>query len=60
MSVIGLLQRPLVILCAALILKEPLSAVQIAGIILVIVGIQMAKVTKRTQILNKEFAVAVK
>ncbi|MEQ8190979.1 MAG: DMT family transporter [Candidatus Eremiobacterota bacterium] len=60
MSVIGLLQRPLVILCAALILKEPLSAVQIAGIILVIIGIRMAKVTKRTQILNKELAVAVK
>ncbi len=60
MSVIGLLQRPLVIICAALILKEPLSAVQIAGIILVIIGIRMAKVTKRTQLLNKEFAVALK
>ncbi|MEQ8170388.1 MAG: DMT family transporter [Candidatus Eremiobacterota bacterium] len=60
MSVIGLLQRPLVILCAALILKEPLSTVQIAGIILVIMGIQMAKVTKRTQILSKELAVALK
>ncbi|MEQ8223216.1 MAG: DMT family transporter, partial [Candidatus Eremiobacterota bacterium] len=60
MSVIGLLQRPLVIICAALILKEPLSAMQIAGIILVIAGIQMAKVTKRTQLLNKELAVALK
>jgi drug/metabolite transporter (DMT)-like permease len=54
MSVIGLLQRPIVIVCAALILKEPLSAVQITGIILVIAGIQMAKVTKRTHIVNSE------
>ena len=60
MSVIGLLQRPLVIICAALILKEPLSAVQIAGIILVIAGIQMATVTRRRQVLNKELAVSVK
>jgi len=47
MSVIGLLQRPIVIICAALILKEPLSIIQITGIILVLVGIQMAKVSKR-------------
>lgn len=47
MSIVGLLQRPIVIICAALILKEPLSVIQITGIVLVLAGIQMAKVAKR-------------
>jgi drug/metabolite transporter (DMT)-like permease len=52
-SVILLLQRPIVIVCAALILRESLSFIQITGIILVMAGIQMAKVTKRTQLLKQ-------
>jgi len=47
MSIIGLLQRPIVIICAALILKEPLSLIQITGIVMVFIGIQMAKVIKK-------------
>ncbi len=44
MSVITLIQRPLVIFLAALLLKEPLSAVQVAGIVMVIAGISLARV----------------
>lgn len=41
-SMLGVLQRPVVIIAVALILKESLNLIQIAGIILVIAGIQMA------------------
>jgi drug/metabolite transporter (DMT)-like permease len=46
-SIVGILQRPLVIIAVALILKESLSLIQIAGIILVLAGIQLATVKKK-------------
>ncbi|HNB22530.1 MAG TPA: DMT family transporter, partial [Candidatus Melainabacteria bacterium] len=45
-SVITMLQRPLLIIAAALLLKEPVSGPQIIGIVLVIAGTQMARVTR--------------
>lgn len=47
MSVFNLLQRPLILISAALILREPLTAVQIAGTVLVLIGVRWAQV-KRT------------
>ncbi|MDQ7823482.1 MAG: DMT family transporter [Candidatus Eremiobacteraeota bacterium] len=49
MSMLGLLQRPIVIAFAALFLKEPLSILQITGIIMVLGGIQLARVEKRNR-----------
>lgn len=49
-SVLTVLQRPLVIILAALILKEPLSLTQIAGILMVLIGVQLAKLTPRKTI----------
>lgn len=46
-SILTVLQRPLVIVLAALILKEPLSFTQMAGIVMVLIGIQLAKVVKK-------------
>jgi drug/metabolite transporter (DMT)-like permease len=46
-SVIGILQRPLVIIAVAVILKESLTALQILGIILVLAGIQLASVRRK-------------
>ncbi|MCC7530046.1 MAG: EamA family transporter, partial [Candidatus Melainabacteria bacterium] len=45
-SVITMLQRPLLIVAAALLLKEPVTIPQMAGIVLVIAGTQMARVTR--------------
>jgi drug/metabolite transporter (DMT)-like permease len=45
-SVITMLQRPLLIVAAALLLKEPVTIPQIVGIVLVIAGTQMARVTR--------------
>ena len=45
-SVITMLQRPLLIVAAALLLKEPVTMPQVAGIILVIAGTQMARVKR--------------
>jgi len=45
-SIISIIQRPLVITAAALILKERLTLLQIAGILLVLGGIQLAAVKK--------------
>jgi drug/metabolite transporter (DMT)-like permease len=47
-SIWGTLQRPIVIILSALILKEPLSLIQIIGIILVLFGINLAKAKNRT------------
>lgn len=47
LSILTVLQRPLVIILAALVLKEPLSYYQIVGILMVLIGVQMAKVVKR-------------
>ncbi|MBX9724073.1 MAG: DMT family transporter, partial [Candidatus Obscuribacterales bacterium] len=42
-SIITMLERPIIIVMAAIVLKEMLSPWQIAGIIFVIVGVQLAK-----------------
>jgi drug/metabolite transporter (DMT)-like permease len=47
-SILTVLQRPLVIILAAFLLKEPLGVYQILGIGLVLIGVQMAKVEKKT------------
>jgi drug/metabolite transporter (DMT)-like permease len=47
-SIIGILQRPLVIVAVAIILKEQLTMIQIIGIILVLAGIQLASVKRKT------------
>lgn len=55
-SLITLLQRPLVILIAAFVLNTTLSVLQVAGIVLVIVGVKFAKVDKignTIQVLNR-------
>lgn len=49
MSIISLIQRPVVIFLAAFLLKEPLTAIQIIGIIMVIIGISIAKAEKCTK-----------
>lgn len=46
-SILTVLQRPLVIVLAALLLKEPLNATQMVGIVMVLIGIQLAKVVKK-------------
>lgn len=55
-SILTVLQRPLVIILAALILKEPLSTFQIIGIVMVLIGVQMAKLTPKhkAKVLSKE------
>ena len=45
-SIFNMLQRPLVIICAAVILKEYLSIWQISGIIMVIAGVNISKVKR--------------
>jgi drug/metabolite transporter (DMT)-like permease len=46
MSVFNLLQRPLVLVIAALVLREPLTPVQIAGTVLVLLGVRWAQVKR--------------
>jgi drug/metabolite transporter (DMT)-like permease len=46
-SILGLLQRPLVIVAVALILREPLTLVQCLGIILTLAGTQLASVKRK-------------
>lgn len=48
LSIMTVLQRPLVIVLAALLLKEPLSYFQMCGIALVLIGVQLAKVSPRS------------
>jgi drug/metabolite transporter (DMT)-like permease len=52
LSIMTVLQRPLVIVLAALVLKEPLSYYQMIGIALVLIGVQLAKVTPKKTALN--------
>ena len=47
MSIFNLLQRPLVIVAAAIVLSDPLSWVQWLGVACVFVGIPLAKVQRR-------------
>jgi drug/metabolite transporter (DMT)-like permease len=46
MSIFDLLQRPLVIVLAAVILGEQVTWTQVVGFILVVLGVRMAKVTR--------------
>lgn len=46
-SIFNLLQRPVVIILAALILKEAMTIWQIVGIVMVLVGINFAKTEKK-------------
>jgi drug/metabolite transporter (DMT)-like permease len=45
-SIFGMLQRPLVIVAASVILHEPLSWLQVVGVAMTLVGIQMANVKR--------------
>ncbi|HEY9787121.1 MAG TPA: DMT family transporter [Candidatus Obscuribacterales bacterium] len=45
-SIIAMLQRPLLIIAAAAVLKEPVTLLQATGIIMVLVGTQMARVRR--------------
>lgn len=45
-SIVNMVQRPLVIIIAALMLKEPLGILQVAGIVMVLAGIQIASVKR--------------
>ena len=47
MSIFDLLQRPLVIVFAAAILGEQVTLTQVLGFILVVIGVRMAKVTRK-------------
>jgi len=46
-SIMTMLERPIIIALAAIVLKEVLSPWQIAGIVLVIAGVQLAKVKRK-------------
>lgn len=46
MSLFNLLQRPLVLVLAALVLREPLTTLQIVGAVLVLVGVRWAQVKR--------------
>ncbi len=52
-SIIGMLQRPLVIGFSALVLRESLGFWQIVGTVLVLVGIQIAKVRRKTDTMQR-------
>lgn len=54
MSVISLIQRPVVIFLAAILLSEPLTWIQVTGIAMVIIGISIAKTEKIRQEERKE------
>ncbi len=47
MSVFNLLQRPIVLVVAAFVLREPLTAVQLAGTVLILVGVRLAQVKRK-------------
>lgn len=47
MSVFNLLQRPIVLVVAALVLREPLTALQVSGTVLVLVGVRLAQVKRK-------------
>lgn len=46
-SIINILQRPAIIVAAAFILREPLTLFQGLGVVLVLVGVQMAQVKRK-------------
>ena len=47
MSIFDMLQRPLVIILAAVLLDEPLTVWQGIGVALVLGGVQLAKVSRK-------------
>jgi drug/metabolite transporter (DMT)-like permease len=53
-SIITMIQRPALILIAALILQEVPTWIQAAGIVLVVIGINFAKVTRAATIMPIE------
>jgi drug/metabolite transporter (DMT)-like permease len=46
-SVINILQRPAIIVAAAIILREPLTITQGIGIAFVLIGVQLAQVKRK-------------
>lgn len=50
MSVINLIQRPMIIIIAAFVLKEALGWPQVLGFILVMLGVQMAQVKPKVEV----------
>jgi drug/metabolite transporter (DMT)-like permease len=57
-SIIAMLQRPLLILFAAVALQEQPSLIQILGIILVVIGMNYAKVERAVEAESKKIPVA--
>ena len=57
-SIITVLQRPLVIIAAAFFLKEPITFAQGIGIFMVLIGVQLAKVKKVKE--DKDTSIEVK
>jgi hypothetical protein len=47
MSIFDMLQRPIVIVAACLVLGEPFTLLQGIGVMAVLVGVQLAKVQRR-------------
>ncbi len=47
-SIISMLERPIVIVIASILLHETLSTLQITGIVMVIAGVQLAKVKRKS------------
>lgn len=56
MSIINMLQRPLIIVTAAVILNEPFSALQAVGVALVVWGVQLARVKRTDHARNDDCA----
>lgn len=48
-SIINILQRPAIIIAAALILREPLTITQCVGVVFVLIGVQLAQVKRKKQ-----------
>lgn len=58
-SIISLLQRPLLLVLAIVVLNEPASPLQILGIILTIAGVQAAQVKRKQQTIHTVEAQAI-
>ncbi|MFA7340700.1 MAG: DMT family transporter [Candidatus Obscuribacterales bacterium] len=52
MSVINLIQRPMIIIIAAFVLRESLGWPQVLGFVLVMLGVQMAQVKPKVEVSN--------
>jgi drug/metabolite transporter (DMT)-like permease len=53
-SIFNMLQRPMVMIAASIILHEPLSLLQAAGIVMVLAGIHLAKVQRISKEVGEE------